>query len=40
MLTRRPAKLRSLLAVLRSLKPLRESLPRVRDRAPERVFYQ
>ena len=36
-LTLRPAKPRSLLAVLRSLEPLDESLPRVRDRAPERV---
>lgn len=37
MLTRRPEKPRSLLAVLRSLKPLQGSLPGVRDRAPERV---
>lgn len=35
-LTLRPAKPRSLLAVLRSLEPLDESLPDVRDRAPER----
>lgn len=35
-LTLRPAKPRSLLAVLRSLEPLDESLPEVRDRAPER----
>ncbi len=36
-LTLRPAQPRSLLAVLKSLSPLRESLPNVRDRAPEPV---
>jgi antitoxin VapB len=36
-LTLRPVKPRSLLAVLKSLKPLDDSLPPVRDRAPERV---
>ena len=36
-LTLRPVKPRSLLAVLRSLEPLGESLPEARDRAPERV---
>lgn len=35
-LTLRPAKPRSLLAVLRSLQTLSESLPGVRDGAPER----
>lgn len=35
-LTLRAARPRSLLAVLRSLAPLGESLPHVRDRAPER----
>lgn len=34
-LTLRPAKPRSLLAVLKSLAPLDESLPETRDRAPE-----
>jgi len=34
-LTLRPAKPRSLLAVLKSLAPLNESLPESRDRAPE-----
>ena len=36
-LTLRPARPRSLLAVLKSLKPLRESLPLAHDRAPEPV---
>lgn len=35
-LTLRPAKPHSLLAVLRSLEKLNESLPDARDRAPER----
>ena len=34
---RLPRKQRSLLAVLRRLKPLKDSLPPVRDRAPEYV---
>lgn len=38
-LTLRPAKPRSLLAVLKSLKPLDEALPEVRDRAPEKVEF-
>ncbi len=33
----RPAKPRSLLAVLETLRPLEESMPGVRDRAPEPV---
>ena len=36
-LTLRAAKPRSLLAVLKTLAPLRESLPVARDRAPEPV---
>ena len=36
-LTLRPARPRSLLAVLKSLSPLREALPRLRDGAPEPV---
>lgn len=36
-LTLRPAKPRSLLAWLRSLPPVDEHLPKVRDRAPEPV---
>jgi len=36
-LTLRPAAPRSLLAVLKTLKPLRESLPPLRDRLPEPV---
>lgn len=36
-LTLRPARPRSLLAVLKTLRPLRESLPCPRDRAPEPV---
>lgn len=38
-LTLRPAKPRSLLAVLKSLAPLDESLPEARDGAPERVEF-
>ncbi len=38
-LTLRPAKPRSLLAVLKSLAPLKESLSRARDRAPERFEF-
>ncbi len=33
----RPGKSRSLLAVLKTLKPLDEALPEARDRPPERV---
>ena len=36
-LTLRPLKPRSLLAVLKSLEPLDEALPEVHDRAPEPV---
>lgn len=36
-LTLRPVVPRSLLAVLKSLKPLEESLPEVGDRAPEKI---
>lgn len=36
-LTLRPARPRSLLAVLKSLPPLEKALPPVRDRAPEPV---
>ena len=35
-LTLRPARSRSLLTVLKSLEPLDEALPEIRDRAPER----
>ena len=35
-LTLRPVKPRSLLEVLKTLDPLNEALPEVRDRAPER----
>ncbi len=38
-LTLRPAKPRSLLAVLKSLAPLNESLSRARDRAPGRFEF-